>query len=46
MMSDTLSRLNLKIYDKPDEGHSELNTLYVYFFTSVKIDEDFKAKIV
>ena len=46
MMSDALSHLDLKIYNKLDEGHSELNALYVYFFTSVRIDEDFKTKIV
>ena len=46
MVSDALSRLDLKIYDKPDKRHSELNALYAYSFTSVRIDEDFKAKII
>ena len=46
MMSDALSHLDLKIHNKSNESHLELNALYVYFFTSVRIDEKFKAKII
>ena len=45
-MSDALSHLDSKIYDKSDNSHLKLNALYVYSFTFIKIDEDFKAEII
>ena len=38
--------MDSNIYDKLNKGNPELNALYIYSFTSVKIDENFKAKII
>ena len=46
MISDALLHLNSNIHNKLNEGDSELNALYVYFFTFIRIDKDFRAKIV
>ena len=46
MILDALLRLDSKIYDKLNKGDSKLNALYVYSFTFIRIDEDFKTKII
>ena len=43
MILNALLCLDLKIYNKLNKGDLELNVLYVYFFTSVRMYKDFKT---